>query len=353
MHPRLISAATSLLVAASCLTLTAPTADADTDDHGGNGPTANACSPWTTIDGFSDALDKTTFDGAVVGELSGLAVDTDGHLVTVSDKSSMLTLDSRTRQPTSVLPLADENDARLDSEAVVVDADGTRLVTSEIDSSVRRYSRNGELIGRLRAAAELQVAPAGRATRNLTFEGLALQPGGRTLIASMEGALTGDDADLRRFQTWQRVQRSTDFRLGAQHAYRADAGLDISDISPADDGRLLVLERGYTPNVGNTVRLYLADPGHASDVSDIENLTGQHAVRIVRKTLLADIGDCPSLGAAARQPQPNPLLDNIEGVTVTGRTPDGRLRLLLVSDDNGRADQITRLYDLTTRLPRR
>ncbi|WP_030191122.1 hypothetical protein [Streptomyces violaceorubidus] len=44
--------------------------------------------------------------------------------------------------------------------------------------------------------------------------------------------------------------------------------------------------------------------------------------------------------------------NGIDGVTVTGRTPDGRLRLLLVSDDNQRATQTTRLYSLTARLPR-
>jgi hypothetical protein len=36
---------------------------------------------------------------------------------------------------------------------------------------------------------------------NQTFEGLALQPGGRTLVASMENALSGDDSRLVRFQT--------------------------------------------------------------------------------------------------------------------------------------------------------
>jgi hypothetical protein len=75
-------------------------------------------------------------------------------------------------------------------------------------------------------------------------------------------------------------------------------------------------------------------------------------VRLIGKSLLADLGDCPSLGATAKQPQPNPLLDNVEGITITGRAPGGRLRLLLVSDDNQNPAQITRLYSLTVRLPR-
>jgi hypothetical protein len=60
--------------------------------------------------------------------------------------------------------------------------------------------------------------------------------------------------------------------------------------------------------------------------------------------------NCPSLGAQAKQPQPNPLLDNIEGLAVTGRA-HGRLNLLLVSDDNQNPVQITRFYSLRVRLP--
>lgn len=58
---------------------------------------------------------------------------------------------------------------------------------------------------------------------------------------------------------------------------------------------------------------------------------------------------CPSLGATARQPQPNPLLDNIEGMVVTGHAK-GRLKVLLVSDDNQNAVQTTRFLHLRVRV---
>ena len=60
--------------------------------------------------------------------------------------------------------------------------------------------------------------------------------------------------------------------------------------------------------------------------------------------------NCPSLGATAKQPQPNPLLDNIEGMVITGVT-HGALRVLLVSDDNQNAVQTTRFYFLKVRTP--
>ncbi|MHC3470416.1 esterase-like activity of phytase family protein [Streptomyces sp. 7R007] len=333
-----LATATAALAAATCLTAAGPA----------NAQQGNACSSSVLLDGFSDALDKTTYDGTFVGNFSALAVDRDGSIAALEDRSSLFSLDARTLAPQRVVPLADENGAALDSEGLVVDRDGTRLITSETEPSIRRYSTDGTILDRLPVPSSLLVAPAGRATSNLTFEGLTLLPGGHTLLASMEGALSGDSSTLLRFQTWQRT-KGGHFRLSAQYAYPVDAGLGVPEVQATPDGRLLVLERGFTSGVGNTVRLYLADPRHATDTRGVENLTGQTGVRPIGKTLLADLASCPSLGATAKQPQPNPLLDNIEGMTITGR--DGnRLKVLLVSDDNQNAVQTTRFYRLRVRI---
>ncbi|MGW7565887.1 esterase-like activity of phytase family protein [Streptomyces tendae] len=296
-------------------------------------PPANACSPAVSLTGFTDALDKTTYDGAYVGNLSALAPDRRGSLAALSDRSSLFRLDARTLKPLGVVTLADESGAALDSEALVTDRDGTYLVSSETEPSVRRYSRTGELLGRLSVPDDLRTAPEGRGRANGSFEGLTLLPGGRTLLASMEYPLDGDPADLVRIQSWQRT-RHGDFRLGAQYTYRTDPGLGVSEVTATPDGRLLVLERGFTAGVGNTVRLQLADrPGRGT---------------VLHKRLLADLADCPALGATAKQPQPNPLLDNFEGMAVTGRS-GGRLEVLVVSDDNQNAVQTTRFLGLRVR----
>ncbi|NUP82839.1 MAG: esterase-like activity of phytase family protein [Nonomuraea sp.] len=335
-----LATVTAALAAATTLTAAGPAS--------ANPATQHVCSPSVSIDRFSDALDKTTYQGTFVGNFSALAVDRDGSLAALEDRSSLFGLDARTLQPTGVVQLADEKGAALDSEGLVVDRDGTRLITSETEPSIRRYSRDGTILDRLPVPSSLLVAPAGRATANQTFEGLTLLPGGRTLLASMENAISGDSTDLVRFQTWTRT-KGGHFRLGAQYAYRIDAGLGVPEVQATPDGRLLVLERGFTSGVGNTVRLYLADPRHATDTSGVGNLTGQAGVRVIGKTLLADIADCPSLGATAKQPQPNPLLDNIEGMTITGHD-HGRLKVLLVSDDNQGATQTTRFYYLRVRI---
>ncbi|GAA3825345.1 esterase-like activity of phytase family protein [Streptomyces coacervatus] len=334
-----LATTTAALAAATCLTAAGPA----------NALENHACSPSVSIDRFSDALDKTTYDGTFAGNFSALAVDRDGSLAALEDRSSLFSLDAKTLQPKSVVRLADEKGAALDSEGLVIDGDGTRLITSETEPSVRRYSPDGKILDRLPVPSSLLVAPAGRATSNQTFEGLTLLPGGHTLLASMENAISGDSPTIVRFQTWTRT-KGNHFRLAAQYAYPLDPGLGVPEVQATPDGRLLVLERGFTSGVGNTVRLYLADPRHATDTSGIENLTGQAGVRLIRKTLLADIVNCPSLGATAKQPQPNPLLDNIEGMTITGRDARGRLKVLLVSDDNQNAAQTTRFYYLRVRI---
>lgn len=331
------------LAAATCLTA----GPAAADSHAGR--TGQDCSPYVSLDRFSDALDKTTYDGSYVGNFSALATDRDGSLAALSDRSDLFRLDARTLRPKAVVHLADENGADLDSEGLVIDRDGTRLISSEVEPSVRRYSADGKILDRLPVPPALRVTPAGRAAVNQTFEGLTMLPGGHTLLASMEYAIAGDSTGTLRFQTWERHRGR--FVLGAQYAYRTDAaGLGVPEVQAIPDGRLLVLERGFTPGVGNTVRLYLADPRHATDTSGVENLTGQAGVRPIKKTLLTDIVSCPSLGATAKQPQPNPLLDNIEGMTITGRDASGRLKVLLVSDDNHNAEQTTRFYYLRVRV---
>ncbi|MGP3992074.1 esterase-like activity of phytase family protein [Streptomyces sp. 3N207] len=339
---RAVSAAAATLaglLAATSLNLAPAQAQAHGGVHHGGGHT---CSPYVSIDRYSDALDKTTFQGSYVGNLSALAPQTHGRIAALSDRSKLFSLDARTHRPQRVIPLTDEEGTEIDSEGLVVDHDGSYFVTSEIEPSVRHYDNDGRLLDRLPVPDELRVAPAGRGQENQTFEGLTLSPDGRALTASMEGPLVEEPSDSRgrrvvRFQTWQR--HGDTFELGRQYRYPLDKDLLVPEVHALRDGRFLLLERGFEPSIGNTIRLYLADPRKADVAAPMD------------KKLLADLGNCPSLGAHLPQPSSHPLLDNIEGMTVIGRTSDRRLRLLLVSDDNESSKQVTRLYEFTARVP--
>jgi hypothetical protein len=339
----------------------------------------SACSPLVRLDGYSDKLNKTTYHGTFVGNLSGLDTYPNREIVAVSDRSALFTLNGHTHEPIGVVPLADEHGQPLDSEAVVRDRNGTLLITSETEPSIRRYSRTGQILDRLTVPPQFAVAPVpvdtttvtspaaallppakrlmpvGRTQPNLSFEGMALQPGGRELVVSMEEPLYGDQDNLTRFLTWNRGSaddfHAGAFRPGEQYAYQLDPNLGISELHPTGDGRLLVLERGFMAGYGNDVRLYVADLDGATDVRSVPFLTSKLRIRPIHRTLLADLIDCPSLGAKSPQFQTNPLLDNIEGMTVIGHDKDS-LRLMLISDDNASAAQVTRLYFLTVQLPR-
>lgn len=315
-------------------------------------PGPQPCSPSTAISGWSDALEGQHFAGRarapqVVGNLSALAALPGGTVLALSDRSILFTLDAAADRPTDAVAPADPAGKPLDSESLVVDRDATLLVGDETGPQVLRIDRDGRLLGALPLPPDVVT----RGKSNATFEGMALSPDGRTLVASLEEPLSGDDPGLTRLVTWTRSDPSSPaFIPGAQYALPLPAGLGISDLAATGDGRLLALERGYDDAVGNTVHLMLLDPAGATDVGSVPTLTPATAGTPVRTTLLADLGACPTLGATAKQIQRNPLLDNIEGMTVTGRAPDGALELLLVSDDNDSAQQVTRTYRLRTRL---
>ncbi|MGA8116291.1 MAG: esterase-like activity of phytase family protein [Actinocatenispora sp.] len=318
-----------------------------------------ACSPSVSLVAYDDELDGASFQGEDIGGLSAFAHD-GHHILALSDRSTLWTMSVRTgahlsAKPLGFQPIKDEQGQPLDDEALVVDRDGTRLVTSEAEPSIRRFDRDGTVLSRLPVPDRFQAQPAGEADPNGSFEGMTMLPGGHSLVASMEEPLSGDgtDADgngLVRFLRWDRP-RHGEFELARQYAFTVDAGLGISEVQAVSPTKLLVLERGYTSGYGNTIRLYEADLAGASDVTDVPSLKDAH-VRQARRTLLADLVKCPTAGATNKETQANPLLDNIEGMTLTGRRlPGGRQELMLVSDNNFSADgQTTRLYSLAVRV---
>ncbi|MEU6462181.1 esterase-like activity of phytase family protein [Streptomyces sp. NPDC046976] len=314
-------------------------------------PKGPSCSAQVAVRGFSDALDKTSYKGTYVGNLSSLTVDQRGRVSALSDRSMLFGLD-RDLKPDSLVTLADEAGKPLDSEGLVIDRDGTRLVSSETEPSVRRFSPGGRLLERLPVPPNLAISATGGIT-NRTFEGLTLDHTGRTLTASMEGWLRSDGIDTRRFQTWERRGRG-EFRVGPQYAYTAETGYGISEIAATRDGRYLVLERSFAANIGWTAKLYVADPRGASDVTGVASLTsGQQDVRFMHRTLLADLDNCPAGYATSRVAnQANPLIDNIEGMAITEQHGK-RLRVLMITDDDESQAQTTRLYSMDVRLPRR
>jgi hypothetical protein len=245
-----------------------------------------------------------------------------------------------------------------DPEGLVVTADAL-WISSEgvaafgVPPFVRRFDRDGAERAELPLPAAFvpsAFTPAGGGAAgvrdNLGFEGLALTPDGRWLIAGTESALAQDGpvADFGvpavvRLVVWD----LEDGEPAAQHLYPIDPVPwppvepdafrinGLVEVLALDRHRLLVLERAFAVGRGTALRLYRVDLAGADNVSDVHSLaareaSGEPAPRPAEKTLLADVGE---LLAAAGVPP-----DNVEGMAFGPDLPDGRRLLLMVSDNN-------------------
>lgn len=335
-------------------------------------PTGGACSADAHFLGFDDSLDKTTYQGQPVSGLSALALTRPGHALALVDNIATtparvfgLEIESRSGKPKvavesmTILRRPDGTPytgADFDGEGLVVERGGRSiLASSEREPSIRRFRlADGTETASLPVPDRFRVAPAGEAATNATFESLAASRDGRTLYAGMEGPLAPDGTD----ETGRSRNRILEYsgrpgrgyEVAAQHAYRPDPGLSLVELAVADRHQLVSLERGFVPGVGNTIRIFAVSLRNAADVTDLASLADAPDRVYLKKRLLCDLVNAPPSGAVAKQPQPNPLLDNVEGLALGGRLPGRGRQLYLISDDNAGATQITRFYSLAIDL---
>ena len=224
-----------------------------------------------------------------------------------------------------------------------------------IDPFIRRSSLDGRYTGEIPLDPMFRITPDARGPRdNLVFEGLTLGADGRTLWVSMEGPLLQDgpvptftDGAWSRFT---RYDRTTDGGFGspeAQFAYRIDpipslgawassrAQNGVSEILAIDERRLFVLERAFVLGAGWRVRLFEADWSRATDIRSIDSLQSPDvAFEPMTKELVLDFD---TLGIR---------IDNLEGLCFGPTLPNGHRTLVLVSDDNFNALEVTQLIAL-------
>lgn len=230
--------------------------------------------------------------------------------------------------------------ARDPGQGVLIDPE---TFVSGTDGRVRRT---------LGVPANLRMSAGERGPRqNEALEGLTLPLHGLLSVSAMEGPLIQDGrSPTTAHGALTRLTAQT--RYGdtlAQYAYPTDpvfatprppagfANNGISAILADGPGRYLVLERSYSTGVGNSIRIYRVSTFGASDVAGLDSLAGKR-IRPVRKELLADLGDLDLS-----------TVDNIEGMTWGPRLGTGERSLVLVSDDNFSAGQVTQFIALALR----
>ena len=343
---------------------------------GGSATTAGAKSkvPGLQFLGQAIVATGTTFAGTTVGGLSSITYDRKrGVYYAISDDQSnvrfyTLTLGvsdgSLTNGDvlfTGVTTFKDQNGQpfaaqTVDPEGLVLTKAGTLIATSEgfsnrlIDPWIREFSLAGNQLRALTVPSPfLPNATGTRGVRlNLGFESAGVPPNGRFVYSATENALVQDGpaagTTARSPARLLRYNLRTG-KLDRQWLYWTEpiaespvpptnfAVNGIVEVLPLNNEHLLTMERSFSvgaPDTGNTIKLFQVKVAGATNVNGADSLAGRlDSIRPVQKTLLLDLD---TLGIP---------LDNVEGLTLGPKLPDGRQSLVLVSDNNFAAAQFT------------
>ncbi|HET6621843.1 MAG TPA: esterase-like activity of phytase family protein [Dongiaceae bacterium] len=181
---------------------------------------------------------------------------------------------------------------------------------------------------------------------NNTFEGLSFAPDGGSVWLTMESALYQDGPIST--PSSGAVARLTHLdRAGkvlAQFAYPVDpiqavptgknGDNGLSEFLAIDDRRALALERSGVERADGVwtlyIRIYEIDTSGATDIAAMPSLVGT-SYRPVSKRLVINLHTTPGL----------PHIDNIEAMSWGPVLANGKRSLVLVSDNNFNATQVT------------
>jgi hypothetical protein len=307
--------------------------------------------------GYSDALDEQNFEGTEVGGLSALTYDARRDLYySLVDKEKgrparfytlRVPLDgARVGEPEiiDVTTLRDSEEqpfvgGDFDGEGIAVSSRGELFVASEIEPSIRRFSLDGRLVAELPVPQRFVVEPAGGGRANGTFESLSLSPDGASLFTANEERLAPDGRDPEGHKRIRvlRYERggAGGFEPSEEYFYLTESRTGVADVAALSESELLVLEHDN--------RVFRVSLEGAEDVSNKKSLAAP-GLRPLKKELLVDPADYAQDGAGGSGARVSSTeLGNLEGLALGPRLPDGRLTLLLQSDDGFYAGRVTRI----------
>ena len=274
--------------------------------------------------------------------------------------------------PTPGIQPYEQNDS--DTEEILLLPDDTLLISSERDRQnrpwLRRFALDGSLLedwpipdvfqpDSMPDAQGRNVQTRG-VRSNLGFEGVTLAPDESALYVMNEEALAQDGPIASPAAgTNDRLLRyglsSGSPVPGRQQVYRTDpifatpmppdqfadngvsALMFIRHLLPEYD--FLAMERSFVTGVGNDVNIYGVRTAGATDVSGMASLPVPFNGATVSKTLLVNMA---ALGITA---------DNLEGIAQGPRLADGRIALLVISDDNFSDTQINQFLLFSVAAP--
>jgi hypothetical protein len=255
--------------------------------------------------------------------------------------------------------------ASLDPEGLVLAHEGSLYFSSEgfaartppVNPFINRMNLNGRHNRSLVIPDKFLPTSVQGVRSNLGFESLNVTPDQKTLVTASEGALVQDGPAANLGQS--SLARILQYRLSsgkpeAEYVYVVNPVAEtpfpadqfrvngLVELLPLDNlGTMLALERSFSVGAeggGNTIWLYEISTQGATDVSGKFSLLNKTFTPVTKRLILnveEDLGIEP---------------DNIEGMAFGPALPDGRLPLILVSDNNFAVNQTTQFIVLAVEL---
>ncbi len=317
--------------------------------------------------------------GLRFGGLSGMVSLRDGReLLAISDDSDnsrvfrlrVTDTPAWNVERVATIPLESNTSAfaRLDPEGIALTAEGHMLISSEgistedarLPPSITEFSPDGRFIRKLPVRPRYIQNPTGPLVTgvrsNANFESLTTTSDFSRLFTATEVSLL-QDGDGDPFSTAPRTRileyaRSRDgYQPAREFAYDLDplpkpvfpvrfAVNGLVELLALTGTELIAMERAFIESEDqsatiNRIRLYRISLAGASDISEWDTLSGHGPVTPVRKVLLADLKGLEGLSPRLAN------LDNFEGLAWGPPGRNGVRPLIVVSDDNFNAGQVT------------
>ncbi|RTQ49621.1 esterase-like activity of phytase family protein [Hymenobacter gummosus] len=249
----------------------------------------------------------------------------------------------------------------LDPEGIRYDASTNRLIWSSegirnvtaspavlVQPFLREANPDGSYVGDFALPPLFRIQATDNGTRsNGSFEGMSLTPGGKFVFTASEEPLYEDGPRASSTQAGATIRllkydRATRQPV-AQFAYKLDAVHaapvpstqfqlnGVVEVLALTETKLLAMERSFA--VGATpdykVKIYEIDLSAATDVAGLTALTGTNYTPVTKRLVL----DLATTGISR--------VDNLEGMTFGPKLANGHYSLVMVSDDNFGATQVS------------
>jgi hypothetical protein len=224
------------------------------------------------------------------------------------------------------------------------------FITNENGPHIYELDHTGQLVSWVPVPGHFN-----RIRPNQSLESLTIADDGRYVFTANEQALDGDGpratveaGTVVRIVRFDRATQDTlEWAYETDPVFASGEGGDngVAELAALSASDLLVLERSFVPNIGNSIRIYRVSLAEPTNIFELGVLSSDTPV--VAKTLVVDLATLPDTDfPPTLQPQPNRVLDNFEGLALGPVLPDGRRVIFLISDDNKRTTQIPRLLTL-------